>query len=230
MRNDRKTTVVWDRILRRRCTMRTIPDSGILYPIQYFFGSIDCLKNIEIFNSDHFLTQQCTAYPIEQTFPIFLSNKNDRKRLDLPCLNQRDRFEQFVKRPETARQNHERDRVLHEHHFPYEEISEVEKLVCIDVRFLFQRQFDIQTNGSGSALCGTLVCSFHDAGAATGNDRISILSQQRRNRLRFLISRTARQRSGGAKHCYGRRNFGEHFKTFNKFRQDAKYSPLVLSS
>src|SRR6266571_3799248 len=92
--------------------------------------------------------QKRVTNPVQQTFPIILADKNDRERLDLARLDKGDRFEQLVKSPESARQDYECDRVLHEHHFSYEEIAKIEKLVRVNVRFLLQRQFNIQTNRS----------------------------------------------------------------------------------
>src|SRR5262245_36385780 len=104
--------------------------------MQNLLCSINGLYDLEVFNGDHLLAQKRFAYPIQQSFPIVAPDKDQREWLDFSSLDQRDRFEQFVKRSKSARQNDECDRVLHEHHFSYEEIPEVQKLICKDVRLL----------------------------------------------------------------------------------------------
>src|SRR5580692_5360705 len=97
-RDDRRIAVCWNRRLRKCCTLLTVPHSRILDPLQNFFRRIDGPQNIEVFSRDHFLTEQRIAYPIVQALPVFLSDKNHGERLDLPCLDQSNCFEQLVER------------------------------------------------------------------------------------------------------------------------------------
>src|SRR2546423_1788271 len=126
--------------------MRTVSCFPILNPMQHLFGRIDGSENIEILYGDHFFFQQRIPNPVEQALPISLSNEDYRKRFYLSPLDQRDRFKQFVERAEPARQDHEGDRVLHEHYFSYEEIAKVEQLIRVNVRLLFERQFDVESD------------------------------------------------------------------------------------
>src|SRR5438876_6541382 len=123
MRDDKRMAVSFNRGLWKCCTLRTVPHSRILNPMQDFLRCIDGPEDVEVFNRDHFLTQQSIAYPVEQAFPVFLSDKNHRERLDLSRLDQGNCFEQLVERSKSSRQYHERDRVLHEHYFSNEEIA-----------------------------------------------------------------------------------------------------------
>src|SRR5215468_1445627 len=115
--------------------------------MQNLLRGIDCFQNIQILDADHLFPQQRIADPVQQTFPVFLANQDNRKRLDLACLDECDRLKQFIQRAESPREDHEGDRVFHEHNFSNEEISEVQKLVRKDVRLLLQGQFDVQANG-----------------------------------------------------------------------------------
>jgi len=87
MRDDKRMAVSFNRGLWKCCTLHTVPRSRILNPMQNFLRSIDGFKDIEIFNADHFLTQQSIAYPIEQAFPVFLSDKHNREATDFSGLN-----------------------------------------------------------------------------------------------------------------------------------------------
>src|SRR6266446_6275586 len=108
--------------------------------MQHFFRRIDGSKNVEVFDGDHFLAHQRVADPVEEAFPVLLADQDHRKRFDLLRLNQRNCFEEFVQRAETARQNNERDGVLDEHYFSDKKVTKVEELVRVDVGFLFQGQ------------------------------------------------------------------------------------------
>src|SRR5579883_2052419 len=145
------------RSLRRRRTVSTISHAGVLNPMQNLLGSIDRFQDIQILNRDHFLAQQGVTDPVEQAFPVVPSDEDDGERLDLARLDQSDCLEQFIKRPESAGQNYKGDRVLHEHDFPNEEISKVQKLVRENVRPLFERQFDIQADRSGASFGSAFV-------------------------------------------------------------------------
>ena len=73
--------------------MRTVPDFRILNPMQHLFRRVDRFEDVEVLYRYHFFPQQRVSDPVEQTLPVLLSDKNHRKRLDLPGLDQRDRFE-----------------------------------------------------------------------------------------------------------------------------------------
>src|SRR5690348_13309232 len=54
-------------------------------------------------------------HPVEQPPPVRLADQHDRKRAKLAGLDQRQRFEQFIQRAETAWKDDETDRVFDEH-------------------------------------------------------------------------------------------------------------------
>src|SRR5947208_10721193 len=87
MRDDRRMAVSFDPGLWKYGTLRTVPHSRILNPMQDFLRRIDGPQNIEVFNRDHFLAQQRIADPVEETFPIFFSDKNHGERFDLSRLD-----------------------------------------------------------------------------------------------------------------------------------------------
>ena len=57
--------------------------------------------------------------------PVLTTHQHDREICDLPRLNQRERLEQLVERPEPARHGDERVGVLHEHQLADEEVAKV---------------------------------------------------------------------------------------------------------
>src|SRR5262245_44235396 len=185
MRTDRNVEVILNGLRSR--TIRTVPDSRILDPMQNLFGRIHSFQNIEILGGDHLFTQQRTSHPIQQSLPVISPDENHGERLNLTCLDQRNRFEQFVECAESARQDDERDRVFHEHYFPHEEIAEVQQLVCINVRLLLERQFDIQPYRRRSGFGRALVRRFHHAWSTAGNHRVTIPPKECRDRLSSVV-------------------------------------------
>src|SRR5262245_66174065 len=109
---ERKAAPSLNRRLRSASSVYPITYFRILHPIQNFVRSIGCLDDIEIVYCDHLFAQQGIADPIQQPPPIFASNEDHRKRLDLTCLNQRNRLKQLVQRPKSTWQDHESERVL----------------------------------------------------------------------------------------------------------------------
>src|SRR5262249_32862038 len=101
----------------------------------------------------------------------------------------------FVQCTESAWKNDKRDRVFYEHHFPHEKISETQKFVRKDIRPLFQRQLDIQTDGCGAAFGRAFVRSLHDTGTSAGDYGVSVLPEQARYLLSALICDAAGKRT-----------------------------------
>src|SRR5262245_10593619 len=94
--NERSVAPSFNRRLRRDCTMCTVPYSRILDPVQHFLWSIGRFDDVQVFDRNHFLSEQRFANPIQQSLPVVASNEDNREWFDLTRLNQRDRFEQLV--------------------------------------------------------------------------------------------------------------------------------------
>ena len=93
------------------------------------------------------------AQPGEEAVPVGAADEHDREVLDLAGLDQRQRLEQFVQRPEAAGKDHERLGILHEHRLAREEVVELDATVDIRVERLLERQLDVQPTDSPLASC-----------------------------------------------------------------------------
>src|SRR5690349_13812015 len=98
------------------------------------------------------------------------AEEHDRKVSDLPRLDQRQRFEQFVKRAEAAREDDEREAVLHKHHLAHEEVFERETESLIGVGLLFEWQLYVAADREPARFERAAVRGFHDARSTAGND------------------------------------------------------------
>ena len=76
--------------------------------------------------------QERAADPVEQARPVRRADQHDREVADLAGLDERERLEQLVERPEPAGQDDEAVGVLHEHRLAREEVAELDPEV--DVR------------------------------------------------------------------------------------------------
>ena len=146
---------------------------------------------------------------------------------DLAGLDQRQRLEQLVERPEAARQDHERVRVLHEHRLPGEEVVELDRHVDVGVEVLLHRQLDVAADRHPAGLVGPSVGRLHDPRAAAGDHREA--------RARERAADGPRQDVGGIRlgdprrpeHRDRRPDLGERLEALDELGQDAQRPPGV---
>src|SRR5689334_16251563 len=155
------------------------------------------------------------------------AEEHDRKVSDLPRLDQRQRFEQFVKRAEAAREDDEREAVLHEHHLADEEIFERETQRLICVWSLFEGKLDVASDRESACFEGAAVRGFHYARAASRDDGEALFGEQRGGFLGgFVIgivgpgSRRTEDRDAAAQR-------GQLVEAFDKLAHDAKDAPWI---
>ena len=104
--------------------------------------------------------RQCSV-PIRQT----------GKSLDLPRLDEHERLEQLVERPEAAGEEHEGLGGLHEHRLARVEVAERQADVAVRVQLLLVRQLDVEADGHASGFLRASVRALHHARPAAGHDR-----------------------------------------------------------
>src|SRR5690349_22334297 len=82
---------------------------------------------------NHLFGNQNLFDPVDEAFPVFFVDHNNRETTDLLCLDEGERFRQFVERSKSARHYNKSLRVLYEHDFTDEEIIKGYQLVLVDV-------------------------------------------------------------------------------------------------
>ena len=98
------------------------------------------MEEVEVAGAHVALEQHRLPDPAQQAAPVLLPDQHDRHRRDLLGLDQRQRLEHLVHRPEAAGEVDERGRVLHEVELAHEEVAEVQRDVLVRVGLLLLRQ------------------------------------------------------------------------------------------
>ncbi len=130
--------------------------------------------------------------------------------------------------PNPPGQDHESDRVLHEHHFSYEEISEIQQLVRINFGFCSSGNSMFSPTEVAPASVAPLLAASITPGPPPVMTEYPF-SPSTRYRFARSIRVASRQRSSRTENCDGRRNFAEHLESFDEFRHDPKYPPCILA-
>ena len=149
------------------------------------------------------------------------------KSLDLARLDQRQRLEQLVERPEAARQDHERVGVLHEHDLAGEEVAELDAEVDVRVEALLLRQLDVAADRQAAALLAAAVGGFHDPRAAAGDDRVAGLRPASARGRGPARSRVARLDARGPEDADRRADLGQRVEALDELGQDPQRAPRV---
>src|SRR3990172_8093011 len=121
--------------------------------------------------------------PLEQPLPVVPPDEDHREGADLVGLDQGGRFEELIQRPESPRQEDERDGGPDKHDLPDEEVAEVQEGGNIRVDRLLQRELDVQSDGGASPFPRPLLCRLHNPGSRTGQDGEPVLGQEAANPL-----------------------------------------------
>ena len=120
------------------------------------------------------------------------------KLRDALRLHERDDFEKFVERAESAGHEDEAEAVFREADLARKKIMEMQRQVDKAIAGLLVRQFDVEADGFAAALGRALVRGFHDARSAAGDDGEIVLRQAFGNRRGGAIIFVVRARPRGA--------------------------------
>src|SRR5205823_7931083 len=125
----------------------------------------------EVGRTDLSLAQHPALEPADETAPVALPEEDHGEMIELARLDQYQRLEELVERPESARKDEERGRILHEHRLPHEEVAEVDQRIEVRIRLLLEGKLDVAADREPAALLRALVRGFHDARAAARDPR-----------------------------------------------------------
>src|SRR5512142_767140 len=95
-------------------------------------------QQIEIARRDLLLDEHARLEPAQKTGPVVPAEEDHRELVDLSRLDERERLERLIERPEAARKDDERGRVLHEHELANEEVAELDDRVDVRIRSLLE--------------------------------------------------------------------------------------------
>ena len=146
---------------------------------------------------------------------------------DLAGLDEGERLEQLVERPEPAGQDDEGVRVLHEHRLAGEEVAELDAEVDVGVERLLVRQLDIAPDREAATLLAAAVGRLHRARTTTGDDREAVLGEGSCDPARELVVRMAGRCPGGAEDRDGGADGRERVEALHELREDPQGTPRV---
>ena len=149
------------------------------------------------------------------------------KCTDRSGLDQRQRLEQLVERAEPAWTDHERPRVADEHDLAGKEMPEAQGDVEVRVERLLAGQLDVAPDRRRAGVPCATVGGLHQAGAATGDDRVSgpteLGADLMDERVVWMVSR----RAGRAEDRHRRTDVGKRVESLRQLRRDLADAPGV---
>ncbi len=153
-------------------------------------------EQVEVAIGDGAVREQGRAHPIEESGPVRAADEDHREVPDLARLDERQRLEQLVERPESAGQDDEPVRVLDEHHLAREEVAELDAEIHVRVQALLVGQLDVAADGQAAAFTAAAVGGLHRARATAGDDRVAGIGQTAADLAGGLVDRIVRSGSG----------------------------------
>ena len=127
------------------------------------------MQQLDVLGRDHPLREELHAHEVEQLAPVVGVVEHDREVENLVGLDERQRFEQLVERPEAAREDDEPLGGLHEADLARVEVVEGQADVEVRVLVLLVREVDVEADREAAALLGSAVRGLHHTRAAAGD-------------------------------------------------------------
>ena len=171
--------------------------------------------------------QERIAHPTHQPRPVGSTDEHHREMPDLADLDERERLEQLVQRPEAAGQDDESVRVFHEHRLAREEVTELHTEVHVRVQPLLMSQLDVAPDGHAATLAAASIGGLHRAGTAAGDDGITGLREFPADGPRLLVDRVVPGRPGGPEDRHCRPEMGQGVEPLHELREDAQRPPGI---
>ena len=144
-------------------------------------------------------------------------------------MDERERLEELVERPESAGHDDIPCGVFHEHHLACEEMFEVKCLFLVPVRSLFLGKLDVEPDRESGPTPGSTVRRFHDPFPSPGDDGISLAREGFRHLAGGLVRPVAPFRAGAAEYGDGRADGAEGFEPLDELAHDAEHAPRLDS-
>ncbi len=142
-------------------------------------------------------------------------------------LDQGQRLEQLVERPEPAGVDHERVGVLHEHDLAGEEVAELDAEVHVRVEPLLQGQLDVAADRQAAALLAATVGGGHDPRPAAGDDRIATLRKEGAEPSGARVVRRVFGRPGRSEDGHRWTDRRERVEPVDELADDPQHAPRV---
>ena len=189
------------------------------------------MEELYVVGRDHSVSKQVVSKPVEQLVPVGGVEQHDWKVQHLAGLNQRQRLEELVGGPESARKDDEALRRLHEHRLTRIEVTEGKRDVEVPVRELLVRELDVEAHGQAATLFRATVRRLHDTGTAAGDDGPPTLCEAARDVPCLFVGRLSLAHACGAEDRDRRTvDLVDRFEPHAKFLRDALDVILDLRS
>src|SRR5688500_1142763 len=182
---------------------------------------------LEILGADLLLVERLLSDPLHHPVPVILAIQDDREVLDLAGLDEGQRLEQLVERPESNRKDDEALRVLHEHDRAHAEVAELHAEVDVLVQPLLEGELDVGADGQAAGLLRPTVGGLHDAGPATGDDREALLDERRGQPPSRAVVAVAPADAGRAEDADRRSDLRQRVEALDELAHDAQRSPRI---
>src|SRR5687768_17047246 len=118
---------------------------------------------IHVARRDLLLEQHARLEPANQPCPVVPAHQNHRELIDLPGLDEGQRLEELIERPEPAGEDDEGDRVFDEHRLPHHEVAEVDERIDVRIGALLEGQLDVAADGASAGVARAAIGRLHDA-------------------------------------------------------------------
>jgi anti-anti-sigma factor len=151
--------------------VRTLASVAIDDAVHGLGGIVGHGEEAQIVRGDHPLGQQRPVDPAEHRIPVRAAEKDDREVPDLASLDQRERLEELIERPEPAREDDESLGRLHEHRLAGIEVVKRVRDIQERVRRLFVRELDVEADREAAGLLCSAVRRLHQPRPASGHHR-----------------------------------------------------------
>src|SRR4051812_40605343 len=155
---------------------------------------------VHVLWGDHPVGQDALAQPVDEAAPVRRADQHDRELAHLARLDERQRLEELVERPEATGEHDERVRVADEHDLAREEVVVLERVGDVAVGVLLKGQLDVQPDRARAGLASAAVGGLHGARPAAGDDREAGLAEPAADLARQLVVLRARRRARRAEH------------------------------
>ena len=179
--------------------------------------------------ADQLPVDQLLLDPAPEAVPVLRADEDDREVEDLAGLDQHERLEQLVERPEAALAEHEALGRLHEHRLASVEVLERELSVEVGVRVLFVLELDVEADRQAAGLLAAPVRRLHDPRAAPGDDGEAGLGEAPADLPRTLVRGIALRDPRGSVHGHGRAADGVHgLEALPELVRDRRHVPVEV--
>src|SRR3954447_478829 len=185
------------------------------------------LQHLEVGLADLAVGKGDVAQPGQQPGPVLSADQHDREPGHLLGLDQGQRLEQLVERPEATGQHREPLGVLDEHRLAREEVAEVDADVGPAVEPGLPRQLDAEPHAQAAGLAGPPVGGLHRTRPAARDHREPGPGQLAAQLLGQGVRRVLGRRARGAEHGDGRSQLGQGAEALDELRLDPQDAPRI---